>query len=101
LPLLAALEDGFTQAAARRHQGDLLLACSLEDVVVLRACGLAATLAVGLEALKPADVRRLSHDFGWGMGKSEREFDEGLETEDASNDSPAPPVPEVAASPDP
>jgi hypothetical protein len=52
LPVSAALEDAITRDAVESHHGMLLAAFSMQDVGALRAVGLPATLATGLEDLR-------------------------------------------------
>ena len=49
LPVFEAIEDARTFKWLEEGDGTLYVAFSLGDVIVCRACGLAATLAVGLK----------------------------------------------------
>ena len=51
---------------------EVLVAFSIEDLAVLRACGIPATLAAGLEQMHPVDVDRLCTAFGLYREKSRR-----------------------------
>lgn len=53
-------------------QHEVLVAFSIEDLAVLRACGIPATLATGLDQMHPADVDRLCETFDLYRSKSLR-----------------------------
>ncbi len=74
LPVFTALAGESLTLSRDCGERHVLAAMSLEDVAVLRACGIPATLAAGLEALRPADVERLCAAF-----QLERELSERLE----------------------
>ncbi len=65
LPVVAALNDDRTRMALAAGEGLLLAASTLDDVIVLRALGLAATLATGLESIDRQQLDRLKDYFGW------------------------------------
>jgi hypothetical protein len=56
LPLIASLSERRTLDALDTHLGDLLLASSIEDMVVLRTLGLPASLACGLDTVDGASL---------------------------------------------
>lgn len=63
LPIFTALAGQCVTLYRNCGQRHVLAAMSLEDVAVLRACGIPATLATGLDELHPADVERLCAAF--------------------------------------
>jgi hypothetical protein len=77
LPVIASLDDHHTIAAIEMRRtieiqtglgaGDpfLLAACTIEDVVVLRALGLPATLAIGMDTINRNRLRQLMDRYGW------------------------------------
>ena len=65
LPLIASLSDHRTVEALNGEEGYLLVACSIEDVVVLRSLGIAATLTTGLDNLNAGQLFRLCEQLGW------------------------------------
>lgn len=64
LPVFEILRDGRTRQLLEQSSEKLFVAFDLEDVLMLRACGLAATLAVGLDDLPPACVEQFNESFG-------------------------------------
>jgi len=86
LPIFNASVGDQLLLAPDNEQYEVLVVFSIEDLGVLRACGIPATLATGLECLRPADVDRLCETFGLGRRKSSRikeiEFDSDEEEED-------------------
>lgn len=65
LPVFEILKDAWTrQRLAEGEEGDLFVAFDFEDVLLLRACGLPATLAHGLENLPLEDLGRFHEAFG-------------------------------------
>lgn len=90
LPLFEILHDGCTQRLLKSGTGDLVVAFDLETVIMLRACGLPATLAVGLEAMPLEDVGRFCQSFGLecsGIDQEEEWRDEnGNQSEDHPGD---------------
>ncbi len=85
LPALAVLRDRETRTMLEKSQMTLLAAATIEDVLVLRACGLPATLASGFEALPLDDIGRLAV-FGLQCDPSYREaaLAQQAEEEDAA-----------------
>ncbi|MDA1013721.1 MAG: hypothetical protein O3A00_04610 [Planctomycetota bacterium] len=71
LPIFEVLRDGCTQRLLEQGAGDLFVAFDLEHVVMLRACGLPATLAVGLDDLPLEQVDQFCDSFGMGGFKSD------------------------------
>jgi hypothetical protein len=61
---------------------EVLAAFSIKDLAVLRACGIPATLAVGLDSLHPADLDRLCETFQLDRSKSRRLDDLEIAEED-------------------
>ncbi|WP_437191592.1 hypothetical protein [Planctomicrobium sp. SH527] len=90
LPLFEILHDGCTQRLLKSGTGDLVVAFDLEAVIMLRACGLPATLAIGLEAMPLDDVSRFCQSFGLecsGIDQEEEWRDEnGNQSEDHPGD---------------
>jgi hypothetical protein len=72
LAVFEILRDGHTQRCLARGNSDLFVAFDMEDLVMCRACGLAATLAVGLDELPLEDVDRFGKSFGLHVFKSDR-----------------------------
>ncbi|MCH5377625.1 MAG: hypothetical protein JJ992_27015 [Planctomycetes bacterium] len=64
LPVFEILRDGLTQHFVERGTGELIVAFDLEHVILLRACGLPATLAVGLDNLPLESIDRFCESFG-------------------------------------
>lgn len=58
-----------------QHNGELFVACELKQVIMLRACGLSATLSVGLEDLPLEEVDTFCEAFGITRFKSDRTVD--------------------------
>ncbi len=63
LPLFTALAGQLVRLGTRARQHTVLVAMTIDDVAVLRACGLPATLVTGLDRLLTADVARLCREF--------------------------------------
>lgn len=63
LPLFTALAGQLVRLGTRARQHTVLVAMTIDDVAVLRACGLPATLVTGLDRLSTADVARLCREF--------------------------------------
>ena len=95
LPVFEALEDARTLKWLEEGDGTLYVTFSLGDAIVCRACGLAATLAVGLETLQLIDIEDFCHDFG--VATDER-FLVAAEPKDASPTAPRPVSTSVGAS---
>lgn len=72
LPTLEILCDHRTQRMLKQSDGDLFVAFEIEDVVILRACGLPATLAVGLDDLPLEKLDQFCESFSLSCLKSER-----------------------------
>jgi hypothetical protein len=62
LPALHVLQDRRTRRLIERND-KLCIAFSIRDCVVLRSCGLAATVATGLEALSVAQLQQFCQAF--------------------------------------
>ena len=80
LPLFTALAGQLVRLGTRARQHTVLVAMTIDDVAVLRACGLPATLVTGLDRLSTADVARLCREFALERQPSARH--EELEIED-------------------
>jgi hypothetical protein len=63
LPLLAMARDSFTRQRLMGGEGSLFVTFAWQDLVVLRACGIAAGLGVGLDSLQLPDVVALCRAF--------------------------------------
>jgi hypothetical protein len=72
LPVFEILRDAHTRQCLNQGNGDLFVAFEIEDVILLRACGLPATLAVGLDDLPLEDVDQFCETFGLTSIKYER-----------------------------
>lgn len=72
LPIFSALAGECLLLLPDSMEQDVLVAFSIEDLAVLRACGIPATLAAGLEQMHPADVDRLCATFSLYREKSRR-----------------------------
>jgi hypothetical protein len=68
LPVVAALRDSWTLVALETWQCDLHVVFTLEDVAVLRALGLPATPAAGLEDLDTGKVDSILEHCRWTRG---------------------------------
>ncbi len=73
LPALAVLRDAETRTMLAEWDLELFAAETIDDVLVLRACGLPATLASGFEAAPLDDVGRLAV-FGLTRGPRHRQL---------------------------
>ncbi len=62
IPVFAILDDRFTQVGLNQSE-DLFVAFDIEDVLLLRACGLSATLGTGLADLPLSEVERFRKWF--------------------------------------
>ena len=60
LPVFAALDDRFFHSVSDAEYIQLFLAETIEEVAMLRACGIPATLAIGMRTLAPHDCERLA-----------------------------------------
>lgn len=63
LPVFEILRDARTQQLLKESSGQLVVAFDLENVALLRACGLSATLAAGIEDLPLEQVERFCDSF--------------------------------------
>ena len=72
LPVFEILRDGRTQDLIEDGTGDLFVAFDLEQVVMLRACGLPATLAQGLDDLPLEYVEQFCESFAVTRSRSDR-----------------------------
>ncbi len=63
LPVFEILRDARTQQLLEQGSGELVVACDVENVALLRACGLPATLATGLDELPLEQAERFSESF--------------------------------------
>jgi hypothetical protein len=72
LPVFEILRDGRTQHLMENGTGELFVTFDLEQVVMLRACGLPATLAVRLDDLPLEHVDRFCESFGVTCSRSDR-----------------------------
>ena len=71
LPVFEILRDGHTQRLIEQGTGDLIIAFDLEHITMLRASGLPATLAVGLNDLPLEQVGRFCESFNLSCFESE------------------------------
>lgn len=83
LPIFTALVGEQLLLMPDDEHHEVLVVFSIQDLAVLRACGIPATLAAGMECLCPADIDRLCEIFGLDRKKSRRieESEFGLEDE--------------------
>jgi len=65
LPTLASLQDARTRKAVAKQDNQLVVAFDLGDLLVLRACGMAATLATGLDRITYPDLEKLVKSLRW------------------------------------
>ena len=72
LPIFSALAGECLLLIPDSMEQEVLVVFSIEDLAVLRACGIPATLAAGLEQMHPVDVDRLCTTFGLYREKSRR-----------------------------
>ncbi len=86
-PIFEVLRDDCTQRLLEQGAGDLLVAFDLEQVVMLRACGLPATLGVGLDNLPPEQVDQFCESYGLGCFKSDLAMSREQIAEEDSNQS--------------
>lgn len=85
LPVFEILRDGRTQRLIEQGTGDLIIAFDLEHVTMLRASGLPATLAVGLNDLPLEQVGQFCESFDLSCRKSDRAISrEEIEAEHGS-----------------
>ena len=80
LPVFSVMADRFTRVAAGHHAGDLFLAHSLSDVVMLRALDCAATLAQGLDVLDLRQAQRLFESLRLQQRQSNRDVEQTQQT---------------------
>ncbi len=73
LPAIAALNDLITVRASESTDAPLFLAFTIETVILLRAIGLPATLALGIDAITPNNLEQLCECFGFKRTLSARE----------------------------
>ncbi|SFJ41887.1 hypothetical protein [Planctomicrobium piriforme] len=95
LPVLEVLRDARTRRLLQQGTGDLVAAFDLEQVVLLRACGIPATLAYGLNAVPLEQLDQLckSFDLSWtGGGQSRLGTAAGAEHGQESEDHPDDPI---------
>ena len=93
LAVLQLLEDGHTRRCLEMSDGSIFAAFSIEDVIVLRSCGLPVTLASELDQIPLQCLDQFCSEFGLSREVSDREFernaaekDEGHESESHPND---------------
>ena len=81
-PLFAALDDRHTLSCLKKSDTGCVYVCAtIEDVILLRSLGSAATTAAGLTKLTFEDIRTLDRRFGFGfMDKDDDEDREDEET---------------------
>ena len=86
-PLPAGLQDRLTASILRKSRlGYLYVAATVEDMILLRSLGFAATTAAGLAALSMPDVATLRRHFGM-VSAEDLDSDEDLDTaEDVHGD---------------
>ena len=85
LPVFEILRDGRTQRLIEQGTGDLIIAFDLEHVTMLRASGLPATLAVGLNDLPLEQIGKFCESFNLSCHKSDRAISrEEIEAEHGS-----------------
>lgn len=95
LPIFSASVEKPLLLVPDRADCEVLLAFSLEDLAVLRVCGIAASLAAGVECLCPTDVDRLCEAFNLNRRQSARieecqsVADEEAEEQSSGNVDPA------------
>jgi hypothetical protein len=77
LPLFTALERGDILTVEGLDRGLVFVAFALEDVAVLRGCGIPATLASGLAGLATDQLERFCRAFGLAGQASKRVEDVG------------------------
>ncbi len=81
LPVFEIMRDGHTQQLIEQGNGDLVVAFDLKQVIMLRACGIPATLGVGLDNLPLEQVNEFSDLFCQASfpsgGKTPSEIGEG------------------------
>ena len=86
LPIYTAPTSESSMLGLESEQHEILVAFSIEDVAVLRACGIPATLATGLDHLHPAKVDRLCKTFGLDRQKSSRITELELDEDEGKKD---------------
>ena len=86
LPIFTAQTTESSSLGLDSEQQEVLVAFSIEDVAVLCACGIPATMATGLDNLHPAKVDRLCKTFGLNRQKSRRTMELDLDEREAKND---------------
>ena len=72
LPVFEALKDAQTQKQLDANENTLFVTFSLDDAITLRACGLAATTANGLDELPLDQVDAFCESFGLTRHVSDR-----------------------------
>jgi len=76
-PLLAGLEDRFTASNLRKSKlGNVYVSATVEDMILLRSLGFAATTAAGLTKLSLPDVRTLGRHFGMAFSETDEDDDD-------------------------
>jgi len=65
---------------------EVLVVFSIQDLAVLRACGIPATLAAGMEGLCPADIDRLCEIFSLDRKQSRRVEESEFSLEDEAEE---------------
>jgi len=73
LPITAIERDHYTAALLQRVRGPgklLFVPCGIDDLVLLRALKLPATLAVGLDQVKGDQLDQLCSRYGWNSSVS-------------------------------
>ena len=94
LPVFSALAGEQLLLVPDSEHHEVVVVFSVIDLVILRSCGIPATLAVGMECLSRSQVDRLCTEFGLGREKSERlrELEFILEQEEETSSAPSTPI---------